>query len=355
MTLSSHILPGAAARILDVQNSNGAIPWMEGGALDPWNHTEAAMALSAAGYVRQAEKAYDFLRHTQLPDGAWWGEYGNAVPMEDYTHLARTRPPRALDSNFIAYVATGVWHHYLATRQRKFLKQNWSMVRRAMDFVLCLQRETGDIAWCLGIDGQPADDALVAGCCSIYKSLGAAIAIGETLGTDAALLDIWARARRALGRALVRKPQLFDRQGLSNKRFSMDWYYPVLTGVLRGRVARARLAACWDAFVIEGLGCRCVRDQPWVTVAESCELSMALLTIGEKTRAQELFGWQRQWRAENGAYWMGYQYEENIIWPEEQPAWTSAAMILAADAFNEASATQLLFARHAPASVLDPA
>ena len=49
--------------------------------------------------------------------------------------------------------------------------------------------------------------------------------------------------------------------------------------------ANARLAARWHDFVEEGLGCRCVQEEPWVTVAESCELVMALLAAGDHARA----------------------------------------------------------------------
>ena len=65
----------------------------------------------------------------------------------------------------------------------------------------------------------------------------------------------------------------------------MDWYYPILGGVLRGHAAEARLASKWDTFVAPGRGVRCVSDQPWVTAAETCELVMALDAIGLHERA----------------------------------------------------------------------
>ena len=99
----------------------------------------------------------------------------------------------------------------------------------------------------------------------------------------------------------------------------MDWFYPVLGGVLGRGQAKARLAARWDTFVKEGMGCRCVSDEPWVTVAESCELTMALLGAGDHARAARLFSWLHQWRDDDGAYWTGYQLVENIMWPEEEP------------------------------------
>ena len=36
-----------------------------------------------------------------------------------------------------------------------------------------------------------------------------------------------------------------------------------------------------------------------------------------------------------GIPYMGWQFYENIYWPEETPSWTSAACILAADANNQ--------------------
>jgi hypothetical protein len=93
-----------------------------------------------------------------------------------------------------------------------------------------------------------------------------------------------------------------------------------------------RLAARWDDFVIDGFGCRCVVDEPWVTVAETAELIMALVAHGQHEKAAEMLGWLAQFRDENGAYWMGMQVEQKAFWPVERPAWTAGAVILAHDA-----------------------
>ena len=58
--------------ILDAQRPSGEIPWFEGGHTDPWDHTEAAMALSIAGEIDAAGRAYRWLSNTQLVDGSWW-------------------------------------------------------------------------------------------------------------------------------------------------------------------------------------------------------------------------------------------------------------------------------------------
>jgi hypothetical protein len=124
----------------------------------------------------------------------------------------------------------------------------------------------------------------------------------------------------------------------------MDWYYPVLAGVITGEAARKRLAAKWDIFVAEGKGCRCVLDQPWVTVAESAELTMALLVAGQRREAEAMLSWQHQWKADCGAYWMGYQFADDVAWPAEKPAWTAAAVILATDAIAGLTPAAHLFA-----------
>ena len=40
---------------------------------------------------------------------------------------------------------------------------------------------------------------------------------------------------------------------------------------------------------------------------------------------------------------MGWQYNENIYWPEETPSWTSGACILAADANYQLTNASELF------------
>ena len=92
-----------------------------------------------------------------------------------------------------------------------------------------------------------------------------------------------------------------------------------------------------------GLGCRCVSDEPWVTVAESCELVMALLAAGDHARAVEVYSWLQQWRSSDGAYWTGYQMVEDLLWPDEKPTWTAGAILLAADALTEHTRAAKLF------------
>lgn len=316
--------------ILQTQQADGAIPWFEGGYADPWDHVEAAMGLSIGGEYDAAERAYQWLANNQLDDGSWWAAYKAG----DVDNGERR------ETNFVAYVATGVWHHYLISENRAFLRDLWPTVERAITFVLRLQSEHGDIQWAVDADGSPKNDALVTGCSSIYKSLECAYNIAVVLGEDR---GDWLSARKRLGDALRDKPERFDRTWESKARYSMDWFYPVLTGVLNKSQSKARLQARWDEFVEQDMGCRCVSDEPWVTIAESCELTMALLAAGDHARAVTVYSWLHQWRLNDGSYWTGYQFAQDLLWPDEKPTWTAGAILLAADALTGHTAASHLF------------
>ncbi len=114
----------------------------------------------------------------------------------------------------------------------------------------------------------------------------------------------------------------------------MDWYYPVLGGAVRGERGRDRLAGSWATFVVPGLGVRCVSDEPWMTGAETCELVLALDTLGDRDRALELLSDMQYLRDADGSYWTGWQFVERIFWPVEHSSWTAAAVVLAVDALS---------------------
>ena len=62
------------------------------------------MALTVAGLLEPARAAYEWCRREQRADGSWPIQFRRGV-IEDANS----------DSNFCAYIATGVWHHVLAT------------------------------------------------------------------------------------------------------------------------------------------------------------------------------------------------------------------------------------------------
>ena len=317
--LSRQDVCDTAASIARVQEPSGAIPWFAGGHTDTWDHVECAMALLVAGEVEAAERAYGWLFETQRADGSW--------PMK----LTRGRVDDAgTDTNMVAYVAVGVWHHWLVRRDEAFVRRAWPTVRRALDCVTGLQLPFGGIAWARTAGGDVAGTALVAGSSSVYHALAAGLALSELL--DAPQPE-WELAAGRLAHALVAHEDRFE----PKTRYSMDWYYPVLGGAVRGVAARARLAGRWGDFVVEGLGIRCVDDRPWVTGAETCELALALDAAGEPERAREQLDAMQHLRDPDGSYWTGYVFADDARWPVERSTWTAAAVLLAVDALAGAT------------------
>jgi hypothetical protein len=311
--------------IAAVQEESGAIGWPDGHT-DAWNHIECAMALSACGLRGPARRAYEWLRTTQRADGSWPKQTAAGGLVTD----------AAAESNQAAYVAVGVWHELLVTGDAGFARRMWPTVRRAIGFVLALQAPRGEIVWKRAPDGTAAGYALLTGCSSIYQSLRCAVALAESVGQPQ---PDWELAAGQLGHVVANHPEAFADKSV----FSMDWYYPVLAGPVRGPAAAARLAAGWPEFVVPGLGVRCVSNEPWVTGAETCELVMALDATGDRGRALELFGQVQHLRDTDGAYWTGWQFENKAHYPAERSSWTAAAMILAADALTGATGGACLF------------
>jgi hypothetical protein len=309
-----------AASIAAMQEPSGAIPWTPGEHTDIWNHVEGAMALLVGGQDDAAARALDWCARVQRPDGSWPMKLVGGV-VEDASG----------ETNMSAYLAVGLWHHWLMRRDRAVVERLWPVVRRGLDFVTSMQLPFGGIAWSQEWhDGRPAtvnEDALLAGSSSIYQSLRAGVALAELV--DEQQLD-WEIAGGRLGHALREHRDQF----LDKSTFSMDWYYPVLGGAVRGAAGSELLAREWDRFVVPGLGIRCVDTNQWVTGAETCELVMALDALDDRERALRLFADMQHLRDSGGRYWTGYVWPDDVNWPVEHTTYTAAAVVLAADALS---------------------
>jgi hypothetical protein len=328
-TVTAAQLHDTADAIAEWQLPSGMIPWFPGGHADPWNHTEAAMALDLTGHRGAAERAYEWLAGLQRPDGAWHQYY-----------LADGVEQDKLDANVCAYVAAGVWHHVLLTGDSGFADTMWPVVERAIDFVLELQTPRGEIMWARHADGTPWSFALLTGSSSICHSLRCAIALAESLGHER---PDWELSAARLAQVVATQPDAFS----PKHRWAMDWYYPVLAGVVSGDAGRAHLASRFGAFVMDGRGVCCVNDRPWVTVAETCECALAHLAVGERATAEALFSWTTQFRHDDGRYWTGTVFPDHSRFPSgERSTYTAAAVILAADALASASPASALFVDH---------
>ncbi|MEJ2657724.1 MAG: phenyltransferase domain-containing protein [Desulfobacterales bacterium] len=315
-----------AGLIAETQKQSGEIPWCEGEKTDPWDHVEAAMGLVIGGYLQEAKKAYEWLARMQLVDGSWYAAYVNGIPVD------KTR-----DTNFSVYIAVGVFHYYLVTGDYHFLKQMWPIVKSVVTFALDLQRPGGEICWAISPEGKIDPTALLTGSSSVYMSIKCATAIAKLLNIA---VPKWEAGLIRLRHALVNRPDRFDK---AKSRYSMDWFYPVLSGAVTGAQARQRIEKYWDTFVISGKGVRCVSDRPWVTVAETCELSLALAAMGNMGLSETVFGWICNRTNPDGSYWCGFTCPDMTVWPKYKSTWTNAAVLMAADAIYELTAACRLF------------
>ncbi len=197
--LTAAAVAETAASIAAMQEPDGAVPWTVGAHVDVWNHVEAAMALLVGGEVEAAERAYDWCRRTQRADGSW--------PMKV---VAGEVEDASGETNMSAYLAVGVWHHWLVRRDEAFVERFWPVVRRALDFVEGMQLPFGGIAWAQewhdGDRQRSTRDALLAGSSSIYQALRAGVALAELVGEPQ---PEWELAGGRLGHALREHRDLF--------------------------------------------------------------------------------------------------------------------------------------------------
>jgi hypothetical protein len=315
-----------AAQIARVQRDSGEIPWCPDQKTDPWDHVEAAMGLSIGGYLDEARRAYIWMKRTQNPDGSWYSAYrhGNVAD--------RTR-----DANMSAYLAVGAYHYYMITEDHDFLQRLWPSVQRALEFTLNLQSPHGEIYWAISPQGRVDRMALLTGSSSICLSLRCGLAIAARLGHQR---PRWTAGLQRLENAIRNKPYRFN---VTKSRYAMDWYYPILGGILVGSDARKRIGRNWKRFVVEGQGVRCVFDAPWVTTAETSELCLSLTAMGRRTHAEIVFNWIHDKKYADGSYWAGFTCPDMTVWPEDKLTWTDAVVLLAADALYELTPAHCLF------------
>jgi len=268
--------------IANQQLPSGAIPWYQDGITDPWDHVECATALDFGGRFNEATSAYMWMHDTQNPDGSWYFSYLNGKAQE----LTR-------DTNFSTYIATGMWFHYLITKDLDFLHYMWPTVEKGIDFALSLQQPSGEIYWGLNENGEVWPGAILTASSSTWLSIKCGVKIAKKLGVEK---SDWDEASRRLARAIKKHPELFDRLGEDKSGHAMTWYYPILVGLIKGKEAEERILERWQDFIIDGWGCKCFTDRQSVCVAETCELILALTRMGAKDKAKMVLDWILRFR-----------------------------------------------------------
>ena len=312
----SPLNPGSVVRMIaGLQRQNGDIPWHAQGKTDPWDLVESVMGLNTGGFHAQAMAALEWLCTIQNDDGSWYSSYINSVPGD-----------RTTESHMACYLAVGLFHQFLIKGNRTDLEKFWPHMAKGIGFALELQAVTGEIYWAKSPEGKVDPMSLLSGSSSIFMSLKCALAIASVLGHGC---PDWEDAFNRLGRSINENIVTYN---VSKSRFSMYWFYPILSGALQGNRAKARIDRYWNKYVIEGQGCRCVSDQPWVTIAETSELVLALLAMGRRQKAGIVFSWIHNRVFADQTFWCGYTYPDMVVWPEEKISWTNAVVMMAADA-----------------------
>ena len=235
--------------------------------------------------ARQARAAFDWSRRSQRPDGSWPIQI-RAGAIEDANS----------DSNFCAYIATGVWHHVLITGDKAFAAQMWPVVHKAVDFVIDLQFGYGEISWARSEAG-PLEEALLTGCASVFHSIRCALALAALVGEPQPEWN-WRWAGWA-----TQSPRIPRR---SPRRSATRWTGTTRSSGVRCAARRPRRESSSAGTILcRGTWHPLCRRRPWVTGAETCELVMALDAIGHRWAAHRQFAAMQHLRDDDGSYWTG--------------------------------------------------
>ena len=301
--------------IVTLQKGTGDIPWHTDGKTDPWDLVETIMGLNIGKRFDASYLAFEWLRNIQNSDGSWYSSYINGKPGD-----------RTCETHMAAYISVGLFHTWLMNKDTAFLELMWPTMEKGINYALSLQTKSGEIYWAKSPEGKVDPMSLLTGASSIFMSLKCALTIAGILGKRKIS---WETAFEKLGKSIREDIHHYN---VSKSRFSMYWFYPILSGALTGEKAERRIEKYWNKYVIEGQGARCVSDQPWVTIAETSELVLALNGMGCVEKANIVFSWIQDRIYDDKTYWCGYTYPDMVIWPEERISWTNAVVLMAADA-----------------------
>tara|TARA_B100001175_G_scaffold51283_1_gene40530 strand:+ start:8853 stop:9902 length:1050 start_codon:yes stop_codon:yes gene_type:complete len=318
--------------IKSIQLESGAIPSDEDKNHDPWDHIESIMGLNFVKEIDSSKLAFQWLIDNQNSDGSWFAKY------DDNKSLQKNKP-----THFGPYISVAALHFYKTFANKEYLEELWPTIKSAINFSINLQTANGTIPWSIDSNGIIEKDYLLTGSSSILKSIECAIAISKILDKSNDI-EKWKQSYKYLAYAIKNPENKFDLLK-DRKRFSMDWYYPIISGCLNDNENFFYVNQVFEKFYVKDIGVKCVVEEPWVTVAETCEFIISLIIVGRRKDAERLLMDVLNISDQSGIPYMGWQYDENIFWPNERPSWTSSALIIAADSvFNFSKASDLFIA-----------
>ena len=301
-------LQSAKDWIISNQSSNGAIYWDEKGKCDAWDHCECLIALAIFEEWTAFDRGIDWVLNNINSEGLIYSEFNLNEPSKAF-----------FEAHHAAYIFLPILQRYLIDGKKEYLKKRFKELRTIYKGMKSFQDDDGYFFWAKSSQGY-ADNSLITASCSIELSRRAYKCISEIIGEN------FADNEDFLNKEMLASKK-FNRDGIDRSRFSMDSYYPLLCGY----GDQKDITVLLQNFYIEGLGIKCVIEEPWVTLAESSECVIALLKSGEKEIAHKIFNDIVKLKNKNGVFPTGYQYKLDLLWPDENSTWTNAAVIMAAD------------------------
>ncbi len=296
-----------AGWIASLQLDSGMIPWYAGGHGDPWNHSEALIALALKGYLVEVEKGFGWLASAVSHDGSFCQYY-----------LARGVEEPRIDLNSCLYPAVAFLAHLAMTRDGSLLARHLDWLDLTVEFVLGYQRADGKFPWALSPDRRPLPGCLVAGSSAMLISLDAWIVLDEFLGRYRSRIK---EAREALYEALVRREGFLDKD-----KWAMDWYYPTLAGCRDV----ADLTHLTDFHLVRNGGIQALAGTGWLTTAESAESAMAYALAGQLDLASSILNWVKNMRGPDGSFFTGIVASTGSSFPPmETTTYSAAAVVIA--------------------------
>jgi hypothetical protein len=291
--------------IISNQTESGKINWDDKGKCDPWDHCECLIALAICEEWNAFELGVEWFFSNLNQDGLIPPEFQN----NEVTH-------NHFESHHAPYIILPLMQAVLMGRADLITSNIKEQVKSIFNQLQGFKDSDGYYYWAKDNNGM-SDNSLITATMSIYLSLKALDNSLEIKFNQ----ELW--------------DQKFNRDGIDRSRFSMDFYYPYMCGV---KCDKEQFYSDLKNFYVDGLGVKCVKEEPWVTIAESCECIIALLVLGNFETAEKIFNDILQFKNDDGIFPTGYQYKLDIFWPEENSTWTNAAVIIAAHAlstFNE--------------------
>ena len=242
--------------IIENQNKSGSINWDHRGKCDPWDHCECLIALAIYEEWDAFNKGIEWFFKNLNAEGEIASEFINEKVTRDHS-----------ESHHAPYVFLPLYQKFLIDSDVDYLvkykKELQAIYKSTLDFA----DSDGFLFWAKDKDGF-SDNSLITASCSVHISL-------KTYEKIADILDLDSNHEKILLNQEKINSKKFDRDGISRKRFSMDNYYPFLCGIGDDEL----ISKAMSNFYNDGLGIKCVIEEPWVTFAESSEFIISLVKM----------------------------------------------------------------------------